>query len=120
MLQNQIISYIRVGVVLAVGALLTWAAQSLHIVVSPHTQDGLVTLATAVVAFAYYLIVRELERRWPSLGVLLGVPAKPDYPEITAKPKGDSGEAGVVLLVAVVICAICLLILVFHGRVHIS
>lgn len=30
-------------------------------------------------SFAYYALVRLLERRWPKLGVLLGVPAKPTY-----------------------------------------
>lgn len=32
-----------------------------------------------VLAAAYYLLVRLLERRWPAAGVLLGVPRAPVY-----------------------------------------
>lgn len=46
-----------------------------------------------VAGLAYYALARALERRWPRLGVLLGVPARPTYPadEFIG---GGSGVAG--------------------------
>lgn len=80
MLNNYVISLIRTVSPILVGTLLAWAASSLHVVIGPSSQAGLVALCVAVLSAAYYALVRLLERKWPSLGVLLGVPAKPVYP----------------------------------------
>jgi hypothetical protein len=48
--------------------------------VDSKTATERVTTATAFVLSAvYYLLVRALEQRWPSLGVFLGVPVQPNY-----------------------------------------
>lgn len=83
MLSNYVVSLIRTGVPILVGALLAWLASSLHVVIGPSSQAGLVSLCVAVLSAGYYALVRLLERWKPSLGVLLGVPAKPVY----SKPK---------------------------------
>lgn len=114
MIQNQIISYARTAVMLGVGYLLTFLAAHFHIVISEHTHALIASLAAFVVAFVYYVVVRALEARWPKLGVLLGVPAKPHYPEIAGtKPTNDVGVAGVVLLAVVVLVVMA----VFGGLV---
>lgn len=80
-LSNQIISLIRYYVPVGVGLLLTWLASTLHVVVSPSSQAGLVALCVAVLSSVYYTAVRLLEKRWPDLGVLLGVASQPFYPK---------------------------------------
>jgi len=39
----------------------------------------LTSLATFVIGGLYYIIVRLLEKKYPKLGVLLGVPTPPTY-----------------------------------------
>lgn len=110
MLQNQIISYARTAVMLGVGYLLTFLAAHFDIVISEHSRTLVAAGVAFVVAFAYYVIVRALEARWPKLGVLLGVPAKPEYPAVaTPAPKGDAGLAGALLLVVVLLLAFAVL-----------
>lgn len=82
MLSNVIVSYIRVGVAALVGTGLTWLAATLHIVITPGSESALVALATAVITLAYYALVRLLEHLVPQFGVLLGVPAAPDYAQL--------------------------------------
>lgn len=79
MLSNFVISQIRTYVPVLVGALLTWLASSLHVVIEPSSQAGLVALCVALLSAGYYALVRLLEHWRPSLGVLLGVPARPVY-----------------------------------------
>lgn len=79
-----VISQIRTYVPVAVGALLTWLASSLKIVIDPSSQTALVALCTAVLSAVYYLLVRVLEKWQPKLGVFLGVAAKPAYPAVAA------------------------------------
>lgn len=86
-MNTYITSLIRTFVPVAVGALLTWLATSLKIVVDPSSQAGLITLCTAALSGLYYLLVRLLESKVPWLGVLLGVPAQPTYP---AAPKAEA------------------------------
>lgn len=78
--QDQFISYVRTGVNLLVGFLLTWLAKSLDIVIDPSTGPQLVALFMFVVTFVYYVVVRLIERKWPQAGVLLGIPKPPVYP----------------------------------------
>jgi hypothetical protein len=77
-----VISFIRTWVPIVIGALLTWLAVTLKIVVDPSSQAGLVALCVAVLSGAYYALVRLLEKQWPQLGLFLGVPAKPSYPAV--------------------------------------
>lgn len=79
MISNTVISLIRTYVPILVGLLLTWLASSLHVVIDPSSQAGLVALCVAVLSAGYYTLVRLLERKWPQVGVLLGVPSKPQY-----------------------------------------
>ena len=74
-MNSFIISLIRTYVPVAVGVALTWLASTLHIVIYPSSQAGLVALCVAVLTSAYYLLARFLESKIPALGV----PAKPHY-----------------------------------------
>lgn len=62
-----------------VGALLTWLATNAHIILTPTSQAYVTSLATFIVSFAYYVVVRVIEARIPKAGVLLGVPKRPVY-----------------------------------------
>lgn len=88
MLSNLVVSLIRTWTPLLVGYLLTVLAETLHVVIDPSSEPGLVALCVAVLSAAYYALVRLLERWKPSLGVLLGVPAKPIY----HKPSAAAAE----------------------------
>lgn len=79
MISNYVISAIRTYVPIGVGLLLTWLASSLHVVIDPSSQAGLVALCVAVLSTAYYALVRLLEKKWPKLGILLGAAVKPTY-----------------------------------------
>lgn len=79
MLSNYVISAIRTYVPIAAGLLLTWLASSLKIVIDPGSQAGLVALCVAALSTGYYALARLLEGKFPKLGVLLGVPARPTY-----------------------------------------
>lgn len=79
MLSNYMASLIRTGVPIAVGFLLTWLSSTLHFVINPGSEPGLVALAVFLVSSAYYALVRLLEKKWPKLGALLGYPEKPVY-----------------------------------------
>lgn len=76
-------SLIRTYVPAAVGAFLGWIV-SLGVIdagmVSPEHQVALTAFLTLVLNGAYYTLIRFLERRYPSLGVLLGSTQQPvDY-----------------------------------------
>jgi hypothetical protein len=79
MLSDRIISAIRTWVPAGVGLLLTWLASTLHVVIDPSSQAGLVALCTAVLTSVYYLAARSLERLWPPFGWLLGAATQPTY-----------------------------------------
>lgn len=82
-MNNYVISLIRTWVPIGVGLLLTWLASSLHVVIDPSSQAGLVALCVAVLSAAYYALVRLLEKQFPWLGVLLGAVPKPTYVKAT-------------------------------------
>lgn len=48
-------------------------------------RDRLTAGAVVVFGTVYYIVVRALEEKWPIVGVLLGVPAKPSY-DLTLTP----------------------------------
>lgn len=79
MLSNLAVSAIRTYVPIGVGLLLTWLASSLHIVIDPSSQAGLVALCAALLSAGYWSLVRLIERLVPAAGVFLGVPAAPSY-----------------------------------------
>lgn len=79
MLSNLVISALRTYVPLAVGLLLTWLASTLHVVIDPSSQAGLVALCVAVLTAAYWTLVRLVEQHFPGAGTFLGYPAKPVY-----------------------------------------
>jgi hypothetical protein len=72
-MNDVIISYIRTGVPLLVGALISWG------VLPASATDQAAVAITAVVTAAYYGLVRLLETRWPSFGWFLGKPKAPTY-----------------------------------------
>lgn len=114
MIQNQFISIVRTYVPIGVGAVLAWVAIHFGFTVDEKTQTTLVLLVTALLQAGYYLIVRALEAKWPRLGVLLGVPAKPHYPRLVKDDRGAT-DVAVILLVAVLVIVV---ILLFHGPIH--
>lgn len=81
MIQNYVISHIRTLVPYAVGLLVSWLAIHFSIVLDPQTEALLASVSTFVLGSGFYALVRLLEAKWPSLGVLLGVPVKPRYVE---------------------------------------
>lgn len=81
-----ITSLIRTYVPVGVGAVLTWLATTLHIVVPADASAGLTLFVGAVFTAVYYLLARAIEKAWPGLGKLLvglGVGKAPQYPPAT-------------------------------------
>ena len=78
-MSNQIVSWIRTGVPMAVGSLIAWLV-SLGVEIPAGAEEGVTALLVAVVSFLYYVLARALEKRWPQLGWLLGIPSQPKYP----------------------------------------
>lgn len=78
-----------------VGAIVGWLV-TIGIEVTSDAQAALIVLTTFIFQAVYYLAVKALEKRWPKLGVLLGVPKQPVYagtadggsvPDISSLPK---------------------------------
>lgn len=92
MLNSYITSLIRTYVPLGVGVLVSWLA-SIGISVDSTATAALVAGLGAVAAGAWYALARLLERRWPKLGVLLGVPAAPAYRLLTKKVTPGKADA---------------------------
>lgn len=79
-MNNFIISQIRTFVPIIVGALISWLL-TVGIAIDSDTQAGLIVALTGVIQALYYFIVRLLEKKWPQVGVLLGIASKPVYTE---------------------------------------
>lgn len=77
-MSDLIVSYIRTGVPVVVGAVVAWLI-TLGVELDAETQAALITGLTGVCIAAYYAAVRALERRWPKVGVLLGKKSEPSY-----------------------------------------
>lgn len=77
-MNSFIISQIRTFVPIVVGALVAWLI-TLGIELDAETQTSLVITLTGVIQAVYYFLVRLLEKKWPQVGVLLGVASKPVY-----------------------------------------
>lgn len=82
-ISDYVASVIRTIVPTAVGAIIAWAI-SLGITLPADAKDLLTPALAFVAGILYYLAVRWLEKRWPKLGVLLGVPKQPVYNALTA------------------------------------
>lgn len=80
-MSDFVISQIRTYVPIVVGAIIAWfVAQGILTEESAaEAQNALVIALTALIQGAYYLAVRLLANRWPSVGNLLGVNIKPTY-----------------------------------------
>jgi hypothetical protein len=77
MLSDTIVSFIRTGVPVVVGAVAAWIARQLGWV-TPDTA-ALAQSLTVLVILGYYSLARFLEKKWSFFGYLLGVPKEPAY-----------------------------------------
>lgn len=77
-MSNTILSLVRTYVPVAVGALAAWLL-SLGVELNPEAQTGLTVFLTGLIIAAYYTLARLAERKWPSLGFLLGSSKQPVY-----------------------------------------
>lgn len=73
-------SLIRTAVPLLAGAIFSWLV-AINFTIPGVSEPVLEGILTFVLGFAYYTIVRLLEKKWPKLGWLLGVPVQPTYPK---------------------------------------
>jgi hypothetical protein len=76
-MNDTVVSLIRTYVPLVVGAVVAWGARKLGWV-TPDT-TALASSFTVAVIGVYYAGARALEKKWPFLGFLLGVPREPAY-----------------------------------------
>lgn len=76
-MSTGIISWVRTIVPIGIGAAVAWLL-TLGIEVDATTQNSLVVGVTGLVIAAYYSLVRLLEKKFPWIGVLLGVAKSPD------------------------------------------
>ena len=88
-MNNVAVSLIRTWVPIGVGALISWLI-TLGIEVDEETQKGLVIACTALIMAIYYGVVKLLERKFPWVGVLLGIRAQPAY--IETKTQADVAQ----------------------------
>ena len=77
-MSDFVISQIRTYVPIIVGAVLAFLTTK-GIELDATAAAGLSTFLTALFGGLWYLIGRLLERKWPELGILLGVAKKPNY-----------------------------------------
>jgi hypothetical protein len=94
MLSGFVTSLIRTGSSYAVAWLLSlkFAGPVLEAtgVDSATAKERMTALFVFTLGTAWYFVVRLAEHRWPQIGVLLGVPAKPTY-----GPAEDTGDGTV-------------------------
>lgn len=78
-MNDLILSYIRTGVPIAIGAVLSWLAVRYGVVVPESISTEATVVLTGAVIASYYALVRALEKRWPAFGKLLGKAKEPVY-----------------------------------------
>lgn len=77
-------SIIRTVVPLIVGTVVAWlASRGINI-----DQATLLPLVDTLVAGAYYAVIRAAEKKWPSMGWMLGAPGAPSYASSVTSPQG--------------------------------
>jgi hypothetical protein len=86
MLNDTAVSLIRTWVPVAVGAVLAFLANK------GFNIDLNQTAVTGVVIAVYYALARFLEKRYPFLGFLLGVPKEPAYEGTPGPPAVVGGN----------------------------
>lgn len=70
-MDNYVVSLIRTWVPVGVGAVLTWLASTLGIVIDSSTSAAATIAAVGIVTAAYYALARLVEKRWPVVGRIL-------------------------------------------------
>jgi len=78
-MNDLLLSYIRTGVPVAVGAFISWLAVKYGVVVPESLSSEATIFLTGAVIALYYGVVRALEKRWPVFGKLLGRAKEPAY-----------------------------------------
>jgi len=78
-LSDKVLSAIRTGIPYLVGLGVSMLVVHTGLSIPESVQGWLTALLTFGVGYAYYLLVRFLEGKWPSLGWLLGAPVQPVY-----------------------------------------
>lgn len=77
-MQDLFTSVVRTIIPYLVGAIVSWLTTK-----GLHLSEGELTSVTAYLTFLfgtlYYLVARALEKKWPKLGYLLGIPSEPTY-----------------------------------------
>jgi hypothetical protein len=77
---NFVISSIRTGVPIIVGAVVAFLAKKADIIIEDDTSQAAVIALTGAAIAIYYGLVHAIEQRWPKVGVLLGKADLPHYP----------------------------------------
>lgn len=94
---DYIASNIRTVTGVAVGQVLAWLAVRYGIVIDAQSTAAAILAAGAVTSAAWYALVRQLEKRWPIFGWLLGLAKAPSYPgaiDTTGRPASGGVVAG--------------------------
>lgn len=68
-LRDKILSTIRTGVAAAVGALATWLATHLGIILNNDSSTALITAAMVTATIAYHATASWIQRTWPKIAV---------------------------------------------------
>lgn len=77
-MNDLVISWIRTGCAVLVGALITWAVRQ-GLIADASVQGPLTEVLMVVFTSAWYFVVRLLEKVNPAFGFFLGVPKAPVY-----------------------------------------
>ena len=80
-MKNYLDSLIRTFVPIIIGPVLLWASTKLGTDLS-HLEAEAVVAISGLVTAAYYALIRALERKYPSIGWLLGKPGAPTYGDL--------------------------------------
>lgn len=78
-MNDTAIAYIRTYVPILVGSVIAWVAARTGFVVDEQTQAGFVLAFGGLVSGIYYALVNVLSKKWPVLGMFLGVAKTPTY-----------------------------------------
>jgi hypothetical protein len=76
-LNDVLASIIRTYVPIIVGQVISWLTV-VNINLDAQSTAALSTVLGGLISAVYYALVRLLEQKWPSVGVLLGLPKSPD------------------------------------------
>jgi len=79
-MSDFVIGQIRTWVPIGVGVFLAWLV-SLGIQLDASVEAGLIPALTGLLGGLYYLLITTLAKKWPGVGILLGVNKAPEYSE---------------------------------------